>query len=372
MLRSIYFFHTYVRGWNDIGYNFAVDAYGRIWEARAGGIDRAVVGAQAGGYNVESFGAVLLGDFSATLPTAAARQSLARLIAWKLALHGVPASGRVTVEVDPSDYYYTRFRPGQRVSLPRVAAHRDGCTTDCPGADMYVSGMPALRSSVARLVAGRLHGLSLTVGPGKGTARSVAPYPIAPGTKVKQADYLQFATVTMTAGLELPLHGALRSFAGVPVRRAAILLQDLSASREGEQERELARAVTGPDGAWAVVLTPITNVLLRALHADAPAAVSALLAVGVAPELTLGLSPSDGQPVRALGNVVPFKRHVLLEVTAAASKHRVILRKMVTPDADGGFEAVLRLARGRYWVTARTAADAENIAGASPPVAVHI
>ncbi len=73
MLRSIYYFHTYVRGWNDIGYNFAVDAYGRIWEARAGGIDQPVVGAQAGGYNFESFGAVLLGDFSATLPTAAAR-----------------------------------------------------------------------------------------------------------------------------------------------------------------------------------------------------------------------------------------------------------------------------------------------------------
>ena len=179
MLRSIYYFHTYVRGWNDIGYNFAVDAYGRVWEARAGGIDRPVVGAQAGGYNFESFGAVLLGDFAATLPTAAASQSLARLIAWKLALHGVPASGRVTVEVDPSDAYYTRFRPAQRVSLPRVAAHRDGCTTDCPGNDMYVNGMPALRSSVARLVAGRLHGLTLAVGPGKGSAHARAPYPIA-------------------------------------------------------------------------------------------------------------------------------------------------------------------------------------------------
>ncbi len=90
MLRSIYYFHTFVRGWNDFGYNFAVDAYGRIWEGRAGGIDQAVVGAQAGGYNLESFGAVLLGDFEATLPTSAARGSLARLVAWKLALHGVP------------------------------------------------------------------------------------------------------------------------------------------------------------------------------------------------------------------------------------------------------------------------------------------
>ncbi len=176
----------------------------------------------------------------------------------------------------------------------------------------------------------------------------------------------------MTAGLQLPLHGALRSFAGAPVRSAAILLQDLTATRERENEAEFARAVTGHDGAWALVLTPQSNLLLRALHADAPAAASALIVIGVAPEITLGLSPSDGEPIRAFGNVVPVKRHVMLEVTAAGRKHRVVLRKMVTADNEGGFEAVLRLPPGRYWVTARTAADAANIAGASPPVALHI
>ena len=28
MLRSIYVFHRYGRGWNDIGYNFAIDRFG--------------------------------------------------------------------------------------------------------------------------------------------------------------------------------------------------------------------------------------------------------------------------------------------------------------------------------------------------------
>src|SRR5690348_571013 len=51
ILRSIYQFHRFVRGYNDIGYNFAIDAFGRIWEARAGGVDEPVIGAQAGGYN---------------------------------------------------------------------------------------------------------------------------------------------------------------------------------------------------------------------------------------------------------------------------------------------------------------------------------
>ena len=49
MLRAIYAFHRYVNGWNDIGYNFVIDLYGRVFEARAGGIDQPVVGAQAGG-----------------------------------------------------------------------------------------------------------------------------------------------------------------------------------------------------------------------------------------------------------------------------------------------------------------------------------
>ena len=43
ILQSIFDYHVYVRGFWDIAYNFAVDAYGRIWEARAGGVDLPVV-----------------------------------------------------------------------------------------------------------------------------------------------------------------------------------------------------------------------------------------------------------------------------------------------------------------------------------------
>ena len=56
ILLSIFDYHRYVRDYFDIAYNFAVDAFGRIWEARAGGIDLPIVGAHAGGYNEESTG----------------------------------------------------------------------------------------------------------------------------------------------------------------------------------------------------------------------------------------------------------------------------------------------------------------------------
>ena len=150
ILQSIFDYHVYVRGFWDIAYNFAVDAFGRIWEARAGGVDLPVVGAHAGGYNQESTGMVVLGTFTDVVPSPAAIGALEHLLAWKLSLHGVPALGRVTVEVAPYDAFYTPFAPGAHVSLPRIAGHRDGDTTDCPGNAFYAR-LPSIRPPVAGL-----------------------------------------------------------------------------------------------------------------------------------------------------------------------------------------------------------------------------
>jgi hypothetical protein len=82
LLRSIYAYHVRVRGWSDIGYNYLIDRFGRIWEGRYGGIDRAVVGAHTLGYNDDSFAASAIGNYELTKPSTATLQAYATLFAW--------------------------------------------------------------------------------------------------------------------------------------------------------------------------------------------------------------------------------------------------------------------------------------------------
>jgi hypothetical protein len=137
MILGICRFHRNSNGWNDIGYNFLVDKFGQLWEGRAGGIDRPVIGAQASGFNSQSFAVSNVGDHSSAPQTGGALNAMAALIRWKLPLHGQPTSGRITVTSSG----------GTPVTLERVSGHRDVNSTACPGAALYAQ-LPVLRSKV--------------------------------------------------------------------------------------------------------------------------------------------------------------------------------------------------------------------------------
>ena len=133
ILRSIQAFHMDGRGWNDIAYNFAVDKYGTIWEARGGGVTNAVEGGHSLGANFESFGVVTLGDFTSFTPPAAMINSIGRVIGWKLYIHGSDPSATVQYDVGANP----KFPTGASLTLPTIVAHRDVGATGCPGDLLY-------------------------------------------------------------------------------------------------------------------------------------------------------------------------------------------------------------------------------------------
>jgi hypothetical protein len=133
VVRAIQLYHVKANGWNDIGYNALVDRFGVVYEGRAGGLDRNVVGAHARGFNTGSFGIAVLGEFTRAEPTASSLDALARTIAWRLDLaHTDPLT-----TLDAISSGSERFPPGLPVFLRRVSGHRDTGLTSCPGDRLY-------------------------------------------------------------------------------------------------------------------------------------------------------------------------------------------------------------------------------------------
>ncbi len=135
IIQGIYEYHVNGHGWRDIGYNFLVDRFGRTWEGRYGGMDKAVVGAHAAGVNSVMFGASVLGDFETAQPPSAVTTALRNLIAWKADLHRFDVLG--TTVVDGTTYN-------------NISGHRNVNATDCPGQYLYAK-LPALRTATAAL-----------------------------------------------------------------------------------------------------------------------------------------------------------------------------------------------------------------------------
>ena len=76
-------YHRYSNGWDDIGYHALVDRFGVLYEGRAGGLDRPVVGAQAQGYNAQTASIASIGDHRVVEQPAIALEAMARYIRWK-------------------------------------------------------------------------------------------------------------------------------------------------------------------------------------------------------------------------------------------------------------------------------------------------
>ena len=136
ILRSFYDFHTGPeKGWNDIAYNFLIDADGGIWEGRTGSLAGPVAGDATGGNQGFSQLVCVIGDYNSAQPTAASVSSLVLLLAWLADRYGV--STLPGAEVSFTSRGSNRWPLGTTVVTPTINGHRAMSLTTCPGDNLH-------------------------------------------------------------------------------------------------------------------------------------------------------------------------------------------------------------------------------------------
>jgi hypothetical protein len=135
IIRGDFAFHL-SRGWNDIGYNFLVDRFGRVWEGRGGGVDRPILGAHTGGFNTDTFAVSVIGNLDTARPGPATIEAIARVMAWKLDLYHRDPLGSVVLTARGARGTTSRYRDGTQgpaAGDPRAPQRRpDGVPRPLP------------------------------------------------------------------------------------------------------------------------------------------------------------------------------------------------------------------------------------------------
>lgn len=131
IVRGIWDYHANTLGWCDIGYNALVDKYGNIYEGRKGGFTKAVQGAHAGGFNQNTWGISMMGNYTSVNPSQDTIDAVGQLAGWRAAVAGFDPTGYDTHVSEGTRY--SKFPMGQSVTLPNIFAHRDVGNTTCPG-----------------------------------------------------------------------------------------------------------------------------------------------------------------------------------------------------------------------------------------------
>ena len=206
LLQDIHRFHTGgERGWPDIAYNFIVDRFGRVWETRAGSLERPMAGDATGGNQGSDQKCAFLGDHRTEAPTPEATAAMTGLLGFLADRSGVDTRpGATTSFVSRGSNLHPA---GATVQAPTITGHRTMSRTACPGD----AGAVVVRDVLPPAVT---------------AARRPSPTTTATTTSTTTA---ATATTATTSAVPAP--------AGTPV----------------EQERSVGPAATGEPAPWPVL-----------------------------------------------------------------------------------------------------------------------
>ena len=331
-------YHRNSNGWDDIGYNALVDKYGTIYEGRAGGLDQAVIGAHAQGFNSQTAGIANIGDYTSVGASPEALSATATYIRWKLGVHGEPLSGPVTLTSAGGSA--SRYPAGAQVTLERVISHRDTGKTSCPGDALY-DQLDEIRALVER----------------------GAPFATF-SARVTAA----LADQRVHYGELVPVNGTLVGPDGSPLAGQLVEVQVNS----DNAWRTSRRVTTGGDGVFATALKPAKRMYVRVRYAGSAGvrgAASPRLLLNLRPLLTFDRPPRDGRRERRVvvaGTVAPRKRlvTVVFQQRIRGSWRKVGARSVRT--RGGRFETSFAPAfRAAYRYYAVVRADLDTDRGAS-------
>jgi uncharacterized protein with LGFP repeats len=340
-------YHRNTNGWNDIGYNFLVDRFGTLYEGRAGGVGAAVIGAQAEGFNSYSTGIANIGTFSSVPQSQAALEAMARLIRWKLPLHGYPTNG--TAVMKSAGGATNKYPSGSSVRVPRVLGHRDTNATECPGSALYAQ-LDDLRSLVG----------------------GVAPQ----GTATSVAAQLSARRSTIDYGDSATLSGRLTTSSDVAVVGQPVTVQ---AKIDGRWKTS-STPTTKSDGSFSAVVKPKVTRPLRVRFAGAGelrSSVTPTLTLAVRPVITLRRPPRRGAArarVKLSGTVKPRKARVyqVLQLERRG-RFRNVGTKALRTTRKGTFSgSFIPSGAGTYRFYVAAKADSSNARGASDIVTVRV
>jgi hypothetical protein len=150
IVRSIQIYDVKSNGWADLGYNYMLDKCGTLFEGRKGGVENAVVGAHTVGFNTGYAAVAVLGDYRTASSNDAIETTIAQLAAARLGKYGYNPSSTATFVAGVTN---GKWKQGDKVTVPRLAGHRDMDATVCPGPNLY-DRLPAIRAKSQQMVTG--------------------------------------------------------------------------------------------------------------------------------------------------------------------------------------------------------------------------